>query len=93
MDGQSIPASFSSRIDYGWIHRELSGEGDPAKSNEQLRYLISQGQMGIDVIGDSPTMAWMDPDHPLAAHAVGTQGVSLCCRRDYQEPCEQFTRR
>jgi methylmalonyl-CoA mutase N-terminal domain/subunit len=69
----------------GWIHRELSGEGDPAKSNQQLRYLISQGQMGIDVIGDSPTMAWMDPDHPLAAHAVGTQGVSLCCRRDYQE--------
>ena len=41
--------------------------------------------MGIDVIGDSPTMAWMDPDHPLAEHAVGTQGVSLCCRRDYQE--------
>lgn len=41
--------------------------------------------MGIDVIGDSPTMACLDPDHPLAAHAVGTQGVSLCCLADYRE--------
>jgi len=69
----------------GWIHRELSGEGDPARSNQQLKYLIAQGQMGIDVIGDSPTMAWLDPDHPLATNAVGTQGVSLCCLEDYRE--------
>lgn len=69
----------------GWIQRELSGEGDPAKSNDQIKYLLSKGQTGIDVIGDSPTMAMMDPDHPLAAYAVGTQGVSLCCRDDYLE--------
>jgi methylmalonyl-CoA mutase, N-terminal domain len=67
----------------GWIQRELSGEGSPARSNEQLKYLIAQGQMGIDVIGDSPTMAWVDPDHPIARNAVGTQGVSLCCLSDY----------
>jgi methylmalonyl-CoA mutase N-terminal domain/subunit len=68
----------------GWMHRELSGEGDPARSNEQLKYLISQGQIGLDVIGDSPTMAFMDPDHPLAANAIGTQGVSLCCLDDFR---------
>ncbi len=67
----------------GWIQRELSGEGDPAKSNEQIKFLLSKGQTGIDIIGDSPTMAMMDPDHPLAVHAVGTQGVSLCCKEDY----------
>lgn len=66
-----------------WIQRELSGEGDPVRSNEQLKYLISKGQTGIDVIGDSPTMACLDPDHPLCAKAVGTQGVSLCCEEDY----------
>jgi methylmalonyl-CoA mutase N-terminal domain/subunit len=80
----------------GWIHRELSGEGDPHESNRQLKYLIDQGQMGIDVIGDSPTMAWLDPDHPLAAHSVGTQGVSLCCLQDYRDlyeglPLESIT--
>jgi methylmalonyl-CoA mutase N-terminal domain/subunit len=69
----------------GWIHQELSGEGEPARSNEQLKYLIERGQMGIDVIGDSPTQAYMDPDHPLAANIVGTQGVSLCFLQDYRE--------
>jgi methylmalonyl-CoA mutase N-terminal domain/subunit len=69
----------------GWIQRELSGEGDPVRSNEQIKYLISHGQMGIDVIGDSPSMAMLDPDHILAANAVGTQGVSLCCLGDYRE--------
>jgi len=69
----------------GWIQRELSGEGEPSRSNEQLKYLIEKGQMGIDVIGDSPTMACLDPDHPFAANAIGTQGVSLCCLQDYRE--------
>lgn len=69
--------------DGGWIQRELSGEGDPARSGEQLRYLIAHGATGLDVIGDTPTMAWMDPDHPMAAPAVGTQGVSLSSLQDW----------
>src|SRR5580700_520038 len=35
----------------GWIHRELSGEGSPRRSNEQLRDLLARGALGIDVIG------------------------------------------
>ncbi len=69
----------------GWIQRELSGEGDAARSNEQFKFLLSKGQTGIDVIGDTPTMGCLDPDHPFAEHAVGTQGVSLCCLDDYRE--------
>ena len=68
-----------------WIQRELSGEGAPSQSNAQLKYLIEKGATGLDVIGDTPTMAYLDPDHPAAAHAVGTQGVSLCCLDDYRE--------
>jgi methylmalonyl-CoA mutase N-terminal domain/subunit len=68
----------------GWIQRQLSGEGDPARSNAQFKFLLSKGQTGIDVIGDTPTMACLDPDHPFAEHAVGTQGVSLCCLDDYR---------
>jgi len=74
-----------ARAGWTWIHRELSGQGDPITSNRQLRYLIDKGQMGIDVIGDSPTQAYLDPDHPLARNAIGTQGVSLCCLQDYRD--------
>ncbi len=68
-----------------WIQRELSGEGEPARTNAQFKYLIGSGATGLDVIGDTPTMACLDPDHPAAAHAVGTQGVSLCGLADYRE--------
>jgi methylmalonyl-CoA mutase N-terminal domain/subunit len=30
-------------------------------------------------------MGCLDPDHPLAVHAIGTQGVSLCCLQDYRD--------
>lgn len=68
-----------------WIQRGLSGEGDPKTSNAQLKYLISQGQTGVDVIADAPSMALLDPDHPLGVHAVGTQGVSICCLPDFRD--------
>lgn len=69
----------------GWIQRELSGEGDAKRSNAQFKYLMSLGQTGLDVIGDSPTMSLMDADHPLARYTVGTQGVSLCRHEDYRQ--------
>ena len=69
----------------GWIQRELSGEGDAVRSNAQFKYLLSKGQTGLDIIGDTPTMGLLDPDHPFAEHAVGTQGVSICCLDDYRE--------
>jgi methylmalonyl-CoA mutase N-terminal domain/subunit len=67
-----------------WIQRGLSGEGDPSHSNAQLKRLIENGQTGVDVIGDSPTMALLDADHPMARSAVGSQGVSLGCLDDYR---------
>ncbi|MBW1788845.1 MAG: hypothetical protein JRK53_19870 [Deltaproteobacteria bacterium] len=69
----------------GWIQRELSGEGEPSTSNQQLKYLISKGQSGIDVVADSPSQTFVDPDHPLAANSIGTTGVSLCCLQDFRE--------
>jgi methylmalonyl-CoA mutase N-terminal domain/subunit len=65
------------------IVRELSGEGPASRSNEQFHYLLEHGATGLDVIGDTPTQAFMDPDHPFSRHAVGNQGVSLCRRADF----------
>jgi len=84
-DPGAFPFTRGNRVNNSaWIQRELSGEGDPVRSNEQFQYLLSHGQTGIDVIGDAPTMSWMDPDHPLSRHAVGTQGVSVCTADDYR---------
>jgi methylmalonyl-CoA mutase N-terminal domain/subunit len=68
-----------------WIQRELSGEGSPRRSNEQFRRLMAHGALGVDVIGDTPTMAALDPDHPMCSPAVGTSGVSLCRKQDFIE--------
>jgi methylmalonyl-CoA mutase N-terminal domain/subunit len=68
-----------------WISQELSGEGTPRRSNEQFRQLIARGARGLDVIGDAPTMSAMDPDHPLARHAVGNTGVSICRLQDFED--------
>ena len=79
-----------------WIQRELSGEGSPRRSNQQFRELLAHGALGVDVIGDTPTMAALDPDHPMCAPAVGTSGVSLCRKQDFIElfegiPLDQIT--
>src|SRR5919199_2828355 len=69
----------------GWIQRELSGEGSPARSNDQFHKLIAHGALGLDVIGDTPTEALIDPDHRMARPAVGAAGVSICRRLDFVE--------
>jgi methylmalonyl-CoA mutase, N-terminal domain len=74
----------------GWIQRELSGEGSPARSNRQFRELLAHGALGVDVIGDTPTMAALDPDHPMCAPAVGTAGVSICRKQDFVELFEDI---
>jgi methylmalonyl-CoA mutase N-terminal domain/subunit len=63
--------------------RELSGEGHASRSNEQFRYLLEHGATALDVIGDTPSMASMDPDHPYARHSIGNQGVSICRASDF----------
>jgi methylmalonyl-CoA mutase N-terminal domain/subunit len=65
--------------------RELSGEGRASRSNEQFHYLLDHGATGLDVIGDTPTQAWLDPDHPYARHTVGNQGVSICRAKDFED--------
>ncbi len=99
-DPGSYPFTRGRRLDLysggGWIQRELSGEGDAGTSNAQFKYLLEMGQTGLDVIGDTPTMDLLDPDHPFAKYAIGSQGVSLCCLQDYRElyqdiPLNQIT--
>lgn len=91
VNGGAAPGSFPftrGRRDHAppvgsWIQRELSGEGDAKRSNQQFLELMAHGQTGLDIIGDGPTAALMDPDHPLSINAIGTQGVSVCHKQDF----------
>ncbi|MCB1746838.1 MAG: hypothetical protein KDK06_06665 [Gammaproteobacteria bacterium] len=92
-EGQPDPGEYpftrgrlaSPRRRESWIQQELSGEGTARRSNEQFRQLIARGARGVDVIGDAPTMSSIDPDHPLARHAVGNTGVSICRLQDFED--------
>src|SRR4029079_7357604 len=72
------PAQGGPGVADSTILRELSGEGQASRSNEQFKYLLGHGATGLDVIGDGPTVLYLDPDHPAARHAVGDTRVSLC---------------
>jgi methylmalonyl-CoA mutase N-terminal domain/subunit len=82
--GSRAPRARANNSPSDQIVRMLSGEGRAERSNEQFRYLLEHGATGLDVIGDTPTMASMDPDHPYARHSVGNQGVSVSRAIDYE---------
>ncbi|MCW2990659.1 MAG: hypothetical protein JWM73_1253 [Solirubrobacterales bacterium] len=81
--GTRAPRERAAGESHDIIVRELSGEGPPERSNAQFHYLLEHGATGLDVIGDTPTQCFMDPDHPYARHAVGNQGVSICRAADF----------
>ncbi|MBI4590450.1 MAG: hypothetical protein HY725_16595 [Candidatus Rokubacteria bacterium] len=60
-DPGAYPYTRGRRADHheswSWIQRELSGEDDPSRSNAQFKALLGMGATGLDVIGDTPTMA------------------------------------
>ena len=68
-----------------WSTKNLCGLESPLKTNERLKYLMSEGQTGIAIVPDTPTQLGVDADHPLVAPQVGTQGVPLYSLRDMDE--------
>ncbi|MHA1799001.1 MAG: acyl-CoA mutase large subunit family protein [Candidatus Helarchaeota archaeon] len=59
-----------------WTQRLITGTGTPEDTNERLKFLISQGQTGLNVIYDLPSHRGIDPDDKKAVGEVGKDGVS-----------------
>ncbi len=76
------PRMYRSKL---WTMRQFAGYGSPAKTNARFRYLLRQGQTGLSVAFDLPTLMGYDPDHPLAAGEVGKCGVSISSLADMEE--------
>ncbi len=57
--------------------RQFAGFGGAAETNERYRFLLSQGQTGLSVAFDMPTLMGRDSDDPLGEGEVGRCGVAI----------------
>ena len=67
-----------------WTMRQFSGFGTPEATNQRYRYLLSQGQTGLSVAFDLPTLMGFDADHEAAQGEVGKCGVSISSLADME---------
>jgi len=67
-----------------WTMRQFSGFGSPLETNQRFKYLLSQGQNGLSVAFDMPTLMGYDCDHSLSKGEIGHCGVSISSLKDME---------
>src|SRR3981081_4530896 len=60
-----------------WTMRQIAGFGTGEDTNRRFRYLIEQGQTGLSVDFDMPTLMGYDSDDPRSLGEVGREGVAI----------------
>ena len=60
--------------------RQFSGFGSPQHTNERYKFLIDNGQTGLSVAFDMPTLMGRDSDEPHSAGAASQSIRSPICR-------------
>src|SRR5579862_8483618 len=58
-----------------WTMRQFSGFATPEETNRRYLYLLRQGQTGLSVAFDLPTLMGYDADHAASEGEVGKCGV------------------
>jgi methylmalonyl-CoA mutase N-terminal domain/subunit len=79
-----------------WTMRQFAGFSTPEETNSRFRYLLEQGQTGLSVAYDLPTLMGYDADSPLSEGEVGKCGVAVSSLADMevlfdQIPLDQVT--
>jgi methylmalonyl-CoA mutase N-terminal domain/subunit len=67
-----------------WTMRQFSGFATPEETNARFLYLLGQGQTGLSVAFDLPTLMGYDADHAMSEGEVGKCGVSVCSLDDME---------
>jgi len=75
------PDMYRGRL---WTMRQFSGFGDAYDSNRRYRYLLDQGQTGLSVAFDMPTIMGYDSDHERSLGEVGRCGVAIDSLEDME---------
>jgi methylmalonyl-CoA mutase cobalamin-binding domain/chain len=68
------PTMYRGRL---WTMRQIAGFGTGEDTNGRFRYLIEQGQTGLSVDFDMPTLMGCDSDDPRSLGEVGREGVAV----------------
>jgi methylmalonyl-CoA mutase N-terminal domain/subunit len=67
-----------------WTMRQYAGFGTPEETNKRFKYLIANGQTGLNVAFDLPTQVGLDSDEPMAQGEVGRVGMAVDTLRDFE---------
>jgi len=79
-----------------WTMRQFAGFGSAFDTNQRFKYLLENGQTGLSVAFDLPTLMGYDSDHPFSEGEVGKCGVAISSLADMEAlfdgiPIEQVT--
>ncbi|MFN2233682.1 MAG: methylmalonyl-CoA mutase [Anaerolineales bacterium] len=67
-----------------WTMRMFAGFGTAEETNQRFKYLLGQGQTGLSVAFDLPTLMGYDSDEPEALGEFGKCGVAVCSLQDME---------
>ncbi len=87
------PTGYRGKL---WTMRQFAGFGTARETNERFKFLLAQGQTGLSVAFDFPTLMGYDADHPRSEGEVGKCGVSISSLADMETlfegiPLDQVT--
>jgi methylmalonyl-CoA mutase N-terminal domain/subunit len=75
------PTGYRGKL---WTMRQFAGFGTAPETNARYKYLLSQGQTGLSVAFDFPTLMGYDSDHPRSEGEVGKCGVAISSLADME---------
>ena len=67
-----------------WTMRQFAGFGTAEETNARYKYLLEQGNMGLSVAFDLPTLMGYDTDAPEALGEFGHCGVAISSLKDME---------
>ncbi|HEY6806202.1 MAG TPA: methylmalonyl-CoA mutase family protein [Pyrinomonadaceae bacterium] len=87
------PTGYRGKL---WTMRQFAGFSTPEETNKRFKYLMEQGQTGLSVAYDLPTLMGYDADSTLSEGEVGKCGVAVSSLSDMEVlfdgiPLEQVT--
>jgi methylmalonyl-CoA mutase N-terminal domain/subunit len=75
------PTLYRSKL---WTMRMFAGFGTAEETNARFKYLLDQGQTGLSIAYDLPTLMGLDTDAPEALGEFGKCGVAVSSLRDME---------